>query len=35
VAGIDDFALVDIDDTIKEVHGHQKQGSGYAPESAA
>jgi len=29
VAGIDDFALVDIDDTIKEVHGYQKQGSGY------
>ena len=29
VAGIDEFALVDIDDTIKEVHGYQKQGSGY------
>jgi hypothetical protein len=29
VAGIDDYALVDIDDTIKEVHGHHKQGSGY------
>ena len=29
VTGIDDFALVDIDDTIKEVHGHHKQGSGY------
>ena len=29
VAGIDDYALVDIDDTIKEVHGYQKQGSGY------
>lgn len=28
-AGIDDYALVDIDDTIKEVHGYQKQGSGY------
>jgi len=28
-AGIDEYALVDIDDTIKEVHGHQKQGSGY------
>jgi len=28
VTGIDDFALVDIDDTIKEVHGHHKQGSG-------
>lgn len=27
--GIDDYALVDIDDTIKEVHGYQKQGSGY------
>ena len=29
MAGIDDYALVDIDDTIKEVHGYQKQGSGY------
>ena len=29
VAGIGNYALVDIDDTIKEVHGHQKQGSGY------
>jgi hypothetical protein len=29
VAGINDYALVDIDDTIKEVHGYQKQGSGY------
>lgn len=29
VTGIDDYALVDIDDTIKEVHGYQKQGSGY------
>jgi hypothetical protein len=29
VAGIDDYALVDIDDTIKEVHGYQKQGSGF------
>lgn len=29
VAGIDDYALVDIDDTIKEVHGHQKQGAGF------
>ena len=28
-AGIDDYALVDIDDTIKEVHGYRKQGSGY------
>ena len=27
-AGIDECALVDIDDTIKEVHGYQKQGSG-------
>ena len=27
-AGIDEYALVDIDDTIKEVHGYQKQGSG-------
>lgn len=29
VAGIDDLALVDIDDTIKEVHGYQKQGAGF------
>ena len=29
VAGIDDYALVDIDDTIKEVHGYQKQGAGF------
>ena len=29
VAGLDENALVDIDDTIKEVHGYQKQGSGY------
>jgi len=29
VAGIDDYALVDIDDTIKEVYGYQKRGSGY------
>ncbi|NYJ20955.1 hypothetical protein HNR05_002746 [Leifsonia psychrotolerans] len=28
-AGVDEYALVDIDDTIKEVHGYQKQGSGY------
>ena len=29
VSGIDDFALADIDDTINEVQGYQKQGSGY------
>jgi hypothetical protein len=29
VVGIDDYALVDIDDTIKEVHGYQKQGAGF------
>ena len=29
VAGIDDYALVDIDDTIIRVHGHQKQGAGF------
>ncbi len=29
VDGIDELALVDIDDTIKEVHGHQKQGAGF------
>ena len=29
VAGIDEYALVDVDDTIIEVHGHAKQGSGY------
>jgi hypothetical protein len=26
--GVADYALVDIDDTIKEVHGHHKQGAG-------
>src|SRR5665213_2086339 len=29
VAGIDGPVLVDIDDTIIEVHGHGKEGSGY------
>jgi hypothetical protein len=29
VAGVDEYALVDIDDTIIEVHGYTKQGSGY------
>ena len=29
VAGIEGPVLVDIDDTIIEVHGHAKQGSGY------
>ena len=29
VAGIDDQMMVDIDDTIIEVHGYAKQGSGY------
>jgi hypothetical protein len=29
VAGIDGEVLVDIDDTIIEVHGYSKQGSGY------
>jgi len=29
VAGIDGQVLVDIDDTIIEVYGHSKQGSGY------
>jgi hypothetical protein len=29
LAGIDGPVLVDIDDTILEVHGHAKQGSGY------
>ena len=29
VTGIDDLALVDIDDTIREVHGYQKQGAGF------
>ena len=27
--GIDEYALVDIDDTIIQVHGHQKQGAGF------
>lgn len=29
VAGIDEYAVVDIDDTIIEVHGYQKQGAGF------
>ena len=29
VAGIDDSAIVDLDDTIIEVHGHAKQGAGF------
>jgi hypothetical protein len=29
VAGVDQYALVDVDDTIIEVHGYGKQGSGY------
>jgi len=29
VAGVDDYALVDFDDTIIQVHGHQKQGAGF------
>jgi len=29
LAGVDAYALVDIDDTIIEVHGYGKQGSGY------
>jgi hypothetical protein len=29
VTGIDEYAVIDIDDTIIEVHGHTKQGSGY------
>ncbi len=29
VAGVDEYSLVDIDDTIIEVHGYTKQGSGY------
>jgi hypothetical protein len=29
LAGIDDLALVDIDDTIVEVHGYGKQGAGF------
>ena len=29
VAGIDDQVMVDIDDTVIEVHGYGKQGSGY------
>ncbi len=28
-AGIEGYALVDVDDTIVEVHGYAKQGSGY------
>ena len=29
VAGIDGAVMVDVDDTIIDVHGHAKQGSGY------
>lgn len=29
LAGVDDLVFVDVDDTIIEVHGHSKQGSGY------
>lgn len=29
VAGIDDLALVDIDDTVVEVHGYAKAGAGF------
>ena len=29
VAGIEDYAIVDIDDTIVEVHGYAKQGAGF------
>jgi len=29
LAAIDDLVFVDVDDTIIEVHGHSKQGSGY------
>ena len=29
VAGVDEYALVDADDTIVEVHGHAKQGAGF------
>ncbi len=29
VVGIDDLALVDLDDTIVEVHGHGKQGASF------
>ncbi len=29
LAGVNDLVFVDVDDTIIEVHGHSKQGSGY------
>src|SRR4051794_25116589 len=29
IEGITEYALVDVDDTIVEVHGYAKQGSGY------
>ena len=29
VAGVDEFALVDVDDSVFEVHGYAKAGSGY------
>ncbi len=28
-SGVEDYALLDVDDTIVEVHGYAKQGSGY------
>jgi hypothetical protein len=28
-AGLDELAIVDIDDTVVEVHGHAKQGAGF------
>ena len=27
--GVEEYALLDVDDTIVEVHGYAKQGSGY------
>lgn len=32
-AGVDDYALVDVDDTMIEVHGYGKAGSGSRTQS--
>ena len=29
LAGVDGLAFIDIDDTIREVHGYKKQGAAY------
>ena len=34
LAGGDGFATVDVDDTVREVHGHAKQGAGASTSSS-